>query len=238
MKNINNKIIGKKIKTLRKQAGFSQNLMASKLSVSYITYRRIEAGLSEIPFPVIIKICNIFNIPTLDYFLAEPGSLEEDIAFYGIGIENYNPVGISYLESLIMYNEDIDKVRHNALSELFISHTYPKFTEKLSKELMEYFRTLNITIPPKIKELEQKNPAQFKMFILDTVANIYSGFSYKKIADDAEEAEKYNKLNHIIDRAYLLFYAIAGEKDLRYINTYRQIKMAQKNNNTDKKHQD
>jgi len=224
MKNINNKIIGRKIKTLRKEAGFSQNLIASKLSVSYITYRRFEAGLSEIPFSVIIKICDIFNIPTLDYFLTEPGSLEEDIAFYGIGIENYNPVGISYLSSLIQYNEDIDKVRHNALSELFISHTYPKFTEKLSRELMKYFRILNISMPPNIEELEQKNPAQFKMFILDTVANIYSGFSYKNLSDDIEEAKKYEKLNYIIDRAYLLFYAIAGEKDLRRIDAWRQTK--------------
>ena len=54
---VSSKIVSKKIKKLREQAGLSQDQMARKADMPYSTYLKIENGIT--PNPSIQKVLNI-----------------------------------------------------------------------------------------------------------------------------------------------------------------------------------
>jgi transcriptional regulator with XRE-family HTH domain len=57
-----NTLVGKKIRTLRKQKGLSQEQVADRLHISQSTYARIESGDSHSWASYIEPISNLFNI--------------------------------------------------------------------------------------------------------------------------------------------------------------------------------
>lgn len=57
-----NTTIGKKLKTLRKKQGLSQEKVAEKLSISQSTYARLEKGEGHSWARYINQICVVFEI--------------------------------------------------------------------------------------------------------------------------------------------------------------------------------
>ncbi|WCM41021.1 helix-turn-helix domain-containing protein [Flavobacterium sp. CBA20B-1] len=57
-----NTMIGKKLQTLRKERGFSQEQVADKLHISQSAYARIESGESHSWANYIQKICETYEI--------------------------------------------------------------------------------------------------------------------------------------------------------------------------------
>ena len=63
-----NKIIGNKLRSLRKSNGFSQEFVAEHLSISQSAYARIESGESSTWTHLIDPICNTFQIQPYELF--------------------------------------------------------------------------------------------------------------------------------------------------------------------------
>ena len=61
---IDYKIIGKRIKELRKEKGYTQEVLAeiAELSVDHISH--IETGNTKMSLNVLVKIANAFRVPT------------------------------------------------------------------------------------------------------------------------------------------------------------------------------
>ena len=76
-------VIGRRIKTYRKSAGFSQEALAEKLDVSSKYISQIECGVSEISLKRIFEVARILGV--------KPESLISDV----------NPQSTSYLFSEI-----------------------------------------------------------------------------------------------------------------------------------------
>lgn len=77
--------IGKKIYTLRKQAGFSQEELAFKLNVSRQTVSRWEMDAMQPNLENVRQLCEIFNVGA-DYFIGESNAFMQktnDRVFHG-----------------------------------------------------------------------------------------------------------------------------------------------------------
>ncbi len=60
---IDYKIIGQRIKEVRKEQGVTQSKLADELDVSVAFLSRIERGASEISLKRLMQICSILNVP-------------------------------------------------------------------------------------------------------------------------------------------------------------------------------
>ena len=63
-------ILAKNLKTIRKELGCTQSLMASILNVGFRTFVRYEAGERDAPVEVLVKIARLGNI-SLECFLTK-----------------------------------------------------------------------------------------------------------------------------------------------------------------------
>jgi transcriptional regulator with XRE-family HTH domain len=62
--------IGNQIKTLRKRAGFSQEVLADKLELSRVSIVNIEKGRQHTTIHLIIELSKIFNV-NINYFVPD-----------------------------------------------------------------------------------------------------------------------------------------------------------------------
>ena len=81
---IDYKIVGKRIKALRKEKGYTQEMLAeiAELSVDHISH--IETGNTKMSLNVLVKIANVFCVPTdkllYDNLYQSKEHLNDDIA--------------------------------------------------------------------------------------------------------------------------------------------------------------
>ncbi len=113
--------IGKKIRTLREQKGFSQEAMADKLSISRSAYSRIETGETSGWVHHIEDICKELDIKPEELFLG-PESLEQTNNDNASAVQNYT-------------NKDTH-ITINQISEKLIEQ-YEKRIEELTKRIQE-----------------------------------------------------------------------------------------------------
>jgi len=58
--------IGKKIKTLRQQRGWSQSHIAELLNISVPAFSKIESDITDLSVSRLRQIADVFNIPAVD----------------------------------------------------------------------------------------------------------------------------------------------------------------------------
>lgn len=56
------KIIGQRIRKVRKEQGITQSELADKLGVSIVFFSRMERGIAEISLKRLIQICFLLNV--------------------------------------------------------------------------------------------------------------------------------------------------------------------------------
>lgn len=128
-------MIGPKIRKLRNQYGFSQEYLASELSVSQATLSNIESGRTVPDIDLIKKICTVFNIDIYDLVTLEKRIYQENkdntrnpIGYIEKNIINHFP------EKLIEQYEIRIKDLQDRVEELKIENKM--FKEKLLKQII------------------------------------------------------------------------------------------------------
>ncbi|MDN3706107.1 helix-turn-helix domain-containing protein [Myroides ceti] len=128
-------MIGPKIRKLRNQYGFSQEYLASELSVSQATLSNIESGRTVPDIDLIKKICTVFNIDIYDLVTLEKRIYQENkdntrnpIGYIEKNIINHFP------EKLIEQYEIRIKDLQERIEELKIENKM--FKEKLLKQII------------------------------------------------------------------------------------------------------
>ncbi len=128
-------MIGPKIRKLRNQYGFSQEYLASELSVSQATLSNIESGRTVPDIDLIKKICTVFNIDIYDLVTLEKRIYQENkdntrnpIGYIEKNIINHFP------EKLIEQYEIRIKDLQERIEELKIENKL--FKEKLLKQII------------------------------------------------------------------------------------------------------
>ncbi len=72
--------IGKRLITLRKQYGYTQNGLAEKAGVSQTHLRRVELGQADITIGHLELLCDAMSISLKEFFNEENGENEISIA--------------------------------------------------------------------------------------------------------------------------------------------------------------
>lgn len=67
--NLNFDIIGKRVRTYRKQAGMTQGKLAEKAGMDTNNVSRIERGISTPTLESLVKICNVLKVTPNDLLL-------------------------------------------------------------------------------------------------------------------------------------------------------------------------
>ena len=89
-------ILAKNLKTIRKELGCTQSLMASILNVGFRTFVRYEAGERDAPVEVLVKIARLGNI-SLESFLTK-SIKANDIAPLEKINKGITPVNIQFID--------------------------------------------------------------------------------------------------------------------------------------------
>ncbi|MHB1546731.1 MAG: helix-turn-helix domain-containing protein [bacterium] len=204
-------IVGNKIQNLRKKFNYSQEKLAQLLSISRQAIAEYEKGAVKIPLYNIYKLCELFKISSIDFFVAEPESIDEEITYYGINLESYNPKGMNYLLKIAEANPDEkNTLRLRALTELYMSQGNKKLIRKLNKDLKECFKSIEIYGDEDYKDTMSDDDLS-PIEILDVVTDWFK--EHPPTASDYIEIIKAReKLEYILDKAYLLFCAISQKK--------------------------
>jgi transcriptional regulator with XRE-family HTH domain len=71
-----NKSVGKNIRTLRHQRGWSQEDIASRLGISIPAFSKIETGVTDINLSRLEQIANIFEITVAQILSVEEGEVD------------------------------------------------------------------------------------------------------------------------------------------------------------------
>lgn len=130
---------------------------------------------------------------------------------YGTGIESYNPKGISYLMRLAEEKpEKRSAIRLRALTELYMSGN-AKLIKELNRDLNEYLeKTIGAVQDLKDDDLIDPN---FNLIMLDDVAKCHKIFEDEDTTLGYEAIKKYEGLDYILDKAYLLYCALNQKKE-------------------------
>ena len=209
-------IVGNKIQNLRKKFNYSQEKLAQLLSVSRQAIAEYEKGTIKIPLYNIYKLCELFKISSIDFFVAEPESLNEEIAYYGINLESYNPKGMNYLKKIAEAGpNERNTLRLRALTELYMSQGNKKLIKKLNKDLKEYFKSIepygDIDDYDIDKDIPMSDDGLSPIHILDIVTDWFKE-NPPTSSNYIETIKTQEKLEYILDKAYLLFCAISQKK--------------------------
>jgi len=105
------KNISKNLVSLRNEYGLSQKKMAEVINVSISTYCRMEKGTSNIQLPLLIYICNKFDIKA-DYLLKDP--------FYGEYTKPYKTEKEKLIKLTCLQLELLPKESYKIMYELAI----------------------------------------------------------------------------------------------------------------------
>ncbi|MBB6110131.1 MULTISPECIES: helix-turn-helix domain-containing protein [Mucilaginibacter] len=71
-----NKSVGKNIRTLRHQRGWSQEDVANRLGISIPAFSKIETGVTDINLSRLEQIANIFEITVAQILSVEEGEVD------------------------------------------------------------------------------------------------------------------------------------------------------------------
>jgi transcriptional regulator with XRE-family HTH domain len=71
-----NKSVGKNIRTLRHQRGWSQEDIANRLGISIPAFSKIETGVTDINLSRLEQIANIFEITVAQILSVEEGEVD------------------------------------------------------------------------------------------------------------------------------------------------------------------
>ncbi len=96
--------IGKKLQTIRKSNGYTQEQLAEKVEVSVRYISDIEQDRAKPSYEVLIRICNIFKI-SLNQIFSEFLTITENksLAYPLAGYEKLSETDKKTIEYLIMY---------------------------------------------------------------------------------------------------------------------------------------
>ena len=96
--------IGKKLQTIRKSNGYTQEQLAEQIGVSVRYISDVEQDRSKPSYEVLIKICNIFKL-SLDQVFSEFLTVTENksLAYPLAGYEKLAEADKKTIEHLIMY---------------------------------------------------------------------------------------------------------------------------------------
>ena len=96
--------IGKKLQTIRKSNGFTQEQLAEQIGVSVRYVSDVEQDRAKPSYEVLIKICNIFKI-SLNQVFSEYLTVTENksLAYPLAGYEKLAEADKKTIEHLIMY---------------------------------------------------------------------------------------------------------------------------------------
>ena len=97
--------IGKKLQTIRKSNGYTQEQLAEQIGVSVRYISDVEQDRAKTSYEVLIKICNIFKI-SLDQVFSEFLTVTENksLAYPLAGYGKLAEADKKTIEHLIMYN--------------------------------------------------------------------------------------------------------------------------------------
>lgn len=113
------KRFGEKLKTLRKQKGFTQESLAEKIGINLRQLARIEAGESFISSDTLFNICNTFDVSPKTLFdfdlqdLKNNTSLAFNVIEKGKSISNQYKTLKNQIESI---NNDSQKIEYMTLA--------------------------------------------------------------------------------------------------------------------------
>ena len=115
------KMLGQKIKGLRKVKGYSQQEMADLLEVKKITYFKYESGEIEVPLSKLLKISEILNVTPNDLlgFEKEIG-MKEKKDFYENCLRNDRATLVQIKENGDKYNDFYYPVLKNYLEDIIV----------------------------------------------------------------------------------------------------------------------
>ena len=96
--------IGKKIQTIRKSNGYTQEQLAEKVEVSVRYISDVEQDRAKPSYEVLVKICNIFKI-SLNQVFSEYLSVTDNktLSYPLAGYESLSETDKKTIEYLIMY---------------------------------------------------------------------------------------------------------------------------------------
>lgn len=63
-----NMLLANRLRQIRKEKDIKQETMAQKLSISQQAYSQLEKGQRNFSSELIVRLCNIFNIPVIEFF--------------------------------------------------------------------------------------------------------------------------------------------------------------------------
>lgn len=86
MKDINHKLIGKKIRARRISLGLTQECLAIAADVNISHISNIETGRSKVSLPTLVNICNALDT-TVDCMLNDEYKIEKDPVEQAIFLE-------------------------------------------------------------------------------------------------------------------------------------------------------
>ncbi len=113
--------IGEKLKTARKNKGYSQRAMANELELSFSTYSNYENGYTEPPMEVVQKFCDITKISVSDLF--------------ELKLESYKAASVETFAELIAILMDLDLRGLNIKGNTTYSQTENRLTAHLTLDI-------------------------------------------------------------------------------------------------------
>jgi transcriptional regulator with XRE-family HTH domain len=80
LKKKTNKFVGKNIRTIRHQRGWSQEDVASRLGISIPAFSKIETGVTDINLSRLEQIANIYEVNVVNLLSLEVESTEPQVS--------------------------------------------------------------------------------------------------------------------------------------------------------------
>lgn len=138
---MDNKIVGSKIKQLRKDAKMTQPMLADKIGRTESSIRKYEKGVVEIPLNVLTEIAHVFKVPVVELISEKDDNYLDDM-----DIPCYEPSPEERIENLldllgygVAYDEKYAYVTKNNHTWTILKPQYdsalPKILDKISADI-------------------------------------------------------------------------------------------------------
>ena len=72
-------IVGENLKRFRNASDYNQSDVADYLNIERGAYANYESGLREMPYELILKVCEFYGIALSSLFEEDPGKIENDL---------------------------------------------------------------------------------------------------------------------------------------------------------------
>lgn len=84
LKKKTNKSVGKNIRTLRQQRGWSQEDVAKRLGISIPAFSKIETGVTDINLSRLEQIANIYEVNVVNLIALDAENMEQQVSSLSI----------------------------------------------------------------------------------------------------------------------------------------------------------